>query len=63
MSRYFFNTCILVMVGPSMIFYNGPMTDITFLSINSSLPMICCENDVDLEFIYLIYKKLRSQQL
>ena len=44
MSRYFFNTCILAMVGPGMIFYNRPMTDITFLSINSSLPvMICCE--------------------
>ena len=34
---------ILAMVGPGMIFYNGPMIDITFLSINSSLPMICCE--------------------
>ena len=46
MSQYFFNTCILAMVGSGMIFYNGPMTDITFLSINSSLPMICCEINV-----------------
>ena len=35
-----------------------------FLSINSSLlSMICCENIVDLTIFYLIYKKLRSQQL
>ena len=37
------------------------------LSINNSLPMICCEINVKIlwieHFFYLLYKKLRFQQL